>query len=127
MKTIKVAKGTSFRSRLIALRACAEAVAWVERKSMRTAWRTCPKGDWMLWLAARVGVDRRQIVLAACGCARLSLGRVSAGELRPLCAIETAEAWARGDAGVSLGDVRVAADAAYAADAADAASAAYAA
>jgi hypothetical protein len=56
--------------------------------------------------------------LAACLCARLSLQYVTAGERRPLVAIETAERWARQESGVSLADVQ---DAAWAADAARAA------
>jgi hypothetical protein len=79
----------------------------------------------MLWLAARTGVRRQDLVLAACACARLALPYVAVGEPRPLRAIETAERWARGE-GASLVDVRTAAyaaraaaaDAAYAADAA---------
>jgi hypothetical protein len=75
----------------------------------------------MLWIAARLGVDRKLIVLAACDCAERSLRFVVAGEDRPLVAIETARRWAAGQA--TLDDVRAAssdasaaaADAAYAA------------
>ena len=81
----------------------------------------------MLWLAARADVRRQEVVLAACACARLALPHVLAGEMRPLRAIETAEAWAQGEAGVTLTDVRRAAAAAAAAYAAAAAAAAYAA
>ena len=118
MKTIKVAKGQSLRSRLEALDACSEAREWAGRKGLRTVWRTCERGDWMLWLAGRVGVDRHVFVLAACECARLSLVHVPAGEDRPRVAIETAERWARGDTTVSIADVRKAAHAAHAAYAA---------
>ena len=124
---IKVAKGQSLRSRLAALDACVEARNWVGSKSLRTAYRTCQRGDWMLWLAGRVEEDRKVLVCAACQCARLSLVHVSAGETRPLKAIETAEAWCRGDAGVTLDDVREAAAYAAAAYAAAYAAAAYAA
>ena len=118
MRTIKVAKWKSFRSQLRALHACSDARTWVGHKSLRCAYRTCERGDWMLWLAGRVGVDRNVLVLAACACARLALVHMPAGEGRPLAAIETAERWARGDASVSLEDVRQAAYAAYAAYAA---------
>ena len=87
----------------------------------------CERGDWMLWYLGKVDVNRRRLVLAACNCARLALPHIRAGEQRPRLAIETAERWARGDATVTLAEVRAAADAAYAyADAADAADAAYA-
>ena len=118
MKTIKVAKGQSLRSRLRRLNACTEARKWVDHKSLRTAYRACERGDWMLWLAGRVNLDRNAIVLAACECARIALVHVKPGETRPLVAIETAERWARGDTTVSLADVRKAAAAAYAAYAA---------
>ena len=61
-------------------------------------------------------------MLAACACAETALKYVKPGEDRPHKAIETARAWARGEA--SIDDVR---KAAYAADAAYAAYAAYAA
>jgi hypothetical protein len=115
---------------LRALMPCAEAREWLA--SQRTApllqaWLTCPRGDWLLWLAARAGVQRQQVVLAACACARLALKYVKPGEDRPLRAIEAAEGWARGEPGFTLERVRAAAAAyayAYAADAADAADAA---
>ena len=52
----------------------------------------------MLHAAARAGVDWRLVVLAACACARNALRHVPPGEARPLRAIETAEAWTRGEA-----------------------------
>ena len=71
----------------------------------------------MLWIlgnqAGKPGSDkRRKLVLAACECARLSLKHVKKGEKRPLQAIETAERWARKEKGVSIQDVRIAADSA---------------
>ena len=108
---------------LRAMRACDDAVDWlIEQPSYEKAWATCDRGDWMLWLAGRLSGGsesdaRKQLVLAACECARLALPHVKKGEIRPLKAIETAEAWAR-DEGPTLDDVRSAADAADAADAA---------
>jgi hypothetical protein len=80
----------------------------------------------LLWLAKRVGFDRARLVRAACACARQALDYIPDGEERPRLAIETAEAWAKGEA--ALADVRRAADAAsvyaYASTAAYAANAA---
>jgi hypothetical protein len=84
---IKVRKGQSFRSKLFALGACDDADDWVGNKSLRCAWRTCSRGDWMIWLAAKAGVDRKALALVACGCARLSLVHVPSGEDRPRIAI----------------------------------------
>jgi hypothetical protein len=92
-------------------RACADACEWVGERDAETAWAECPRADWMLWIAAK-SVDRKRLVWVACQCARLALRHVPAGELRPLAAIETAEAWTRGEA--TIEQVR----SAYAADAA---------
>ena len=106
--------------------ACSEATAWVEshRWTAKTLWSRCENGSWMLWIAARIGVDRKLLVRAACACARESLKHVRAGDDRPHIAIETAERWTRGEA--TIDEVQTAAvDAAYAAaDAAYAAAAA---
>jgi hypothetical protein len=75
----------------------------------------------MLWFAAK-NADRKIVILAACACARTALKYVPEGEARPRIAIETAEAWARGEA--TLGQVSAAAHAAHAAYAAYAADAA---
>ena len=120
---IKVPRGASFASQLVRIGACSEARAWAGRKSLRYAYRTCERGDWLLWLAARIGVGRRAIVLAACECARLVLSRVPAGENRPRIAIETAEAWCRGEA--TIEQVRAAYTAAYTAAANSGYTAAY--
>ena len=86
-----------------------------EGKSLREMWATCERGDWLLWLSVHmIGKDawptHQQVVLAACQCARLALKQVKSGETRPLNAIVTAEAWARGEA--TLEQVRVAGQAA---------------
>ena len=105
--------------------ACLEAREWASKQpSYAAAWRTCPRGDWMLWLIARLGCDRRKLTLTCCAVARQVLHLVQAGEDRPRLAIETAERWARREPGVTIGDVEKAANAANAADAAYAAAAA---
>ncbi len=110
---------TDFAALLRRLNACEDARRWAAGKGLATAWTECQRGDWLLWLAARVEIDRRLLVLAACDCARTALPLVAEGEDRPRIAIETAEAWARGEA--TTEEVQTAARAAAAADAADAA------
>jgi hypothetical protein len=133
------AKGDTVKhwtDKLVAVNACGPAVAWAkEYKTAAAAWKACHRGDWMLWIAGRLAgssesASRRKVVLAACECARLALRHVKKGEDRPRLAIETAERWARKEPGVTLADVRSAADAAdaaagaaYGADAAAAAAA----
>ena len=111
----------SFGTELEKMDACGSGVDWAGDRSLAEIWRDCERGDWMLWLAARIGVDRKQIVLAACACARLNLSAVPAGEERPRMAIETTERWCRGEA--TDEEVRAATDAAWAALAAWAATA----
>jgi len=102
-----------YQALLAKLGACSEARHEAEGKSMRRVWDSCERGDWLLWLSAKLRIDRKLIVLAACDCARTALRFVPAGETRPREAIETAEAWCRGEA--TINQVRDAAHAAYAA------------
>lgn len=83
------------------LSAHTEAQGWVishKNEAVRELWETCPQGDWLLWLASRIGIPRQSLVLAACACARLTLPYAGSGEKRPLAAIEAAEAWTQGEA-----------------------------
>src|SRR5580704_11363598 len=113
--------------RLEKMGACSNSVKWASNyTSNEQAWADCERGDWMLWIAGRLSKDRKQVVLAACACARLSLKYASKGEERPRIAIETAEAWCGN--GATLAQVKAAAYGAADAGAADAAAyAAYAA
>jgi hypothetical protein len=59
MKTTKLEK----------LNACREAVEYVKtQKSSEAAWMNCVRGDWMLWIAKRLGVDDRKLTLAKATC-----------------------------------------------------------
>ena len=103
--------------------ACEEAIDWLREKnykSLATAWRYCKRGDWMLWLVARVGLTderHRQLVLIACDCADL-VKEYRRPEDREVLekVISTARAWTRGEA--TLEEVNEAARAAEAAEAA---------
>ena len=100
----------------------------LEYSTSQESWDDCKRGDWMLWLIGKLSGEpesekRKKLVLTACKCARLSLKYIAKGETRPLKAIETAEAWARGK-GVNIQDVHTVADAAWVAAGDDSASAA---
>ena len=97
-----------FRKELEELNACEEAMEWVGDRTLAQAWAECPRGDWLLWYAARTKCDRKKILLAACACARTALPYASGPEA--LAAIEAAEAWCRGE--TTLKDVREAGKAA---------------
>ena len=102
-----------FRDKLIEMDACREAVEWVNRKSLKTAWAKCEQADWMLWLAGRLEIDRKVLVLCACDIAETALKHIPDGEDRPAKAIEVTRAWVDGKA--TIQEVREARKSAYAA------------
>ncbi len=110
-----------FSDKLIAMNACTEAVEWCGSRGLVKAWRECPRGDWMLWLAGRIDIDRKLLVLATCDCAETALQYVPEGEDRPAKCIQVARNWCEGTA--SMDDVKAARRDAYAAYAAAAAAA----
>ena len=86
--------------------ACVEALRWLSTQTdAEQAWLTCERPDWMIWYAARRGVDRNVLVRIACDCARTALRFVPAGEDRPRIAIETTERWIAGEA--TIAEVRL--------------------
>jgi len=111
------------------LNACSQSKDWVKAQNMASledAWLKCERADWLLWFAAKRGLDRKKLVFIACQCARTALKYTK--DERVLKCIETAEAWT-GDE-VSIEELKKARDSAYAAysaaaDASDAAYAAY--
>jgi len=112
---------------LVELNACPDAVDWARTQpDSQAAWRTCDRGDWLLWLLGRTvtkGSPRhKRLVLVTCRIASDSLRYVAKGENRPRVAIRTTRRWAIGKA--SIEDVEAAGRAAGAAGAAWAARAA---
>ena len=98
-----------FAALLVELNACPEAREWASGKSLAVVWKTCKRGDWLLWLCGKMAdkpnwPTREEVVLAACDCAELSLKYVPEGEERPRKCIETTRAWASGNA--TLDEVR---------------------
>ena len=91
---------------------CSNAMDWLKTQpNARTAWATCQRGDWMLWLAGVLagppGSDsRRPLVLAACDCADLGKAYWTPGDERPANALRVTRSWARNE-GATLDDVRV--------------------
>lgn len=82
---------------------------WFETQSdPQTAWNSCNRGDYLLYIAGMLCIPNsllhKQIVFAACQCARLSLKYIP--DERPLSAIEITERWTRGEA--TLEEVKIA-------------------
>lgn len=98
------------RDHLVRMRACSESLEWFDATLGEPAdlWIACPRVDWLTWFAERLSIDIRLIVLGACDCARLA---GSDGDPYARRAIETAEAWTRGEA--TIYEVRAAASPAY--------------
>ncbi len=95
------------------LNACHDAIAWCGDRGSEQAWRECERGDWLLWIAVRLGiVDRRTVVAAACDCAELGRPYWRCEDVDVLAAcLGTTRAWCRGEA--TIEQVRVAVDATY--------------
>ena len=111
---------TEIKQKLIDLDACREAREWADRKTLSEIWEQCPRGDWMLWLARRAGVDKRTMTAAKADCAATIKHLMK--DPRSIKALETAQAYGRGEA--TDDELAAAADAAAAAAAAYAAYAA---
>ncbi len=89
------------------LEVCHEAIEWYGDRDSEDAWRECQHGEWMLWIASKIGVDRKRIVMASCDCVEPALQFVPDGEDRPRAAVDAARAWCQGAA--SYEEVRAAA------------------
>lgn len=117
------------------LGACGNEREWLQPEwTAEQAYAECIDAQQLMWLAGRLHIERKIIVLAAYDIAETTLRHVPAGEERPRIAIETARRWTRGEAtieevraarrGVWATSVAYASYAARAACAADAARAA---
>ena len=101
---------------------CLDAIKFRSRyQTFEDAWNNCERGDWMLWIAQRVGVDVRTLTLSKALCAKTVIHLMK--DHRSVDAVNVAERFGRGEA-----DEEELRNAAYAAaTAASSSSAAYAA
>jgi len=102
----------NWRSKIQYLDTLVEWAASRPEASFHDLWEEAIDPEWLPYLAYAGGATREQMVSAACAVARLCLHLIPEGEERPRIAIETAEAWAKGEA--TTGQVKYA-TAAYAA------------
>ena len=94
------AQSRSLTSQLVAIGACREALRWVNNRGITTlqeAWEQCQRADWLVWLAARVGVPETTLVLLLTLLARPVVPQILPGHKRLLECLALAEAWARGE------------------------------
>ncbi len=100
--------------------ACDESIAWAkEYPTAQAAWDACERGDWMLWAWDRNcgnsgSESHRMLVLCAVECVKTSLKYVKNKDVKKLIkkSLDTTERWAKGEEGVTLDDVKNAANAA---------------
>ena len=124
MATATEPKLTDYVEALQYIRACPDAVSWLKTcESWEQAWQSCERGDWMSWLVGCVSGKpdsdlRRKLVACCCEHARTAEPYWPEDHASIVVCLELAERWAGGDEGVTLGDVRAAANAAKAAHAA---------
>lgn len=73
-------------------------VAWAEAfgADVGALWRACPRGDWLLAMAARLQAEPRALVLAACGCAEGALEHLPPDETSVQACLEAIRGWALG-------------------------------
>ena len=77
--------------------ACYEAVEYRKQfKTFKEAWEKCHRGDWMLWIANKEGVDKRLLTLAKARCAKTVIHLMK--DKRSIKAVEVAEAYGNGEA-----------------------------
>jgi hypothetical protein len=96
---------------LIKLRACEDAREWAGDKTIEEIVEQCHRGDWLLWLAARINIGLQPLTLAKGHCAN-TIRHLMKDE-RSRKAVDTAIAFGEGRATIKeLNDARAAARAA---------------
>ena len=109
----------TFKEYLESLKACAAAIEWAGYKPVEQVVAECHRGDWLLWLAKKCGVELQPLTLAKGHCAN-TVRHLMTDE-RSVKAVDVAIAFGEGratrdelDAATSAA-YGAAADAAYAA------------
>lgn len=75
--------------------ACQDAVMWFKQfDTDRDAWNACHRGDWMLWIAIRLGVDIHLLTLASGRCAETVIHLMN--DQRSVDAVKAAIAFGEG-------------------------------
>ena len=97
-KTKQTMTAQQLQDKLIQLNACEPAIEWANGKDLETAWNTCERGDWMIWLLteSQNEVTDKQLRLIAVECCR-SVQRLMTDQ-RSINAVDVAERYANGEA-----------------------------
>lgn len=83
------------KTKLIELKACEEAIEWAADMNWETAYNTCHRGDWMLWMFHKTNPDDIQrLTLAKGHCANTV--RHLMIDTRSIAAVDAAIAFGQG-------------------------------
>lgn len=104
----------TFKQYLESLKACAAAIKWAGDKPIEQVVADCHRGDWLLWLAKKCGVELQPLTLAKGHCANTVRHLMS--DERSVKAVDVAIAFGEGRA--TRDELDAATAAAYAATAA---------
>jgi hypothetical protein len=99
---------------LIKLNACKEAIEWAGDRTIEEIVKECDRGDWLLWLAKKIGIELQPLTLAKGHCAN-TVRHLMENE-RSIKAVDMAIAFGEGRA--TMEELNNAAAASYAAAAA---------
>ena len=105
----------TFKEYLHSVNACPPAIEWAGDKPVEQVVAECHRGDWLLWLAKKCGVELQPLTLAKGHCANTVRHLMS--DERSLIAVDVAIAFGEGKA--TREELDAAADAADAAAAAN--------
>lgn len=81
---------------LLELNPCGDGYEWAKDKSVEEIVKTCPRGDWLLWLAKKLNMDIRLLTLAKGRCAETVIHLMK--DERSRKAVEVAISFGNGDA-----------------------------
>lgn len=89
-------------------------IEWIEKNKIATledAWKVCDRADWLLWMASKLGVDKRKLTMCGALCAHTVVQHME--DPRSRNAVRVAFLFGRGKATVEeLEKARIAASAA---------------
>lgn len=78
---------------------CGEAIQFRNKyNNFKEAGENCPRGDWMLWIAKRCGVDLQTLILAKALCAKTVIHLMK--DQRSIDAVNVAERFGNGQANI---------------------------
>ena len=105
----------SFKELLLELNACESAIEWAQDMTIEQVVEQCHRGDWLLWLAKKIGLPLNKLTLAKARCAKTVIHLMK--DQRSIDSVNVAERFGLDECTLDeLNAAYAAAAAAYAAD-----------